>query len=146
MESGVKTKLTVDDVVRSGACRSGVTEFHQLHFPTMTVVGVTEALEKAGSNDKEYILTAAGMTSLGSLGYGDVLGCALGDGYGYGYGYGDGDGYGYGYGDGYGNSDGECYGCGYGDGYGDCYGNGDGDGDSNSDSDGDGYSDSYGEY
>ena len=99
-------RVTVCDVLDSGACLSGVLDYVQSHGNE--IVGVAD-----GSN--QYIAAA----------------CFI-DGYGYGYGdgYGDGNGYGNGYGDGYG--DGNGYGDGDGDGSGSGSGSGNGNGNGNS--------------
>ena len=112
--------ITADDVVRAGACRSGVEAAITRLSKKTTVAAAMPAsvlLRLVTRSEKKYVSRAAELNGDGSGdGYGD------GDGYGSGYGsgYGDGSGDGYGSGSGYGS------GYGYGDGYGD--GNGDGDG------------------
>jgi hypothetical protein len=98
MDHRIKTQITPDDVIRSGACADGVYAWIVKHG-SPTAVDVRGALKVSAAGEKSYIRRAAG---LDGNGYGD------GDGNGYGYGYGDGDGYGdgYGYGNGYGNGDG----------------------------------------
>ncbi|WP_086931569.1 hypothetical protein [Agarilytica rhodophyticola] len=93
MDFALKKYLTADDVIASGACRDGVSDFLEEN-DVSACMPVKVLLRIAEEWQKEYILKAANA-----------------DGYGYGYGYGYGNGYGDGYGDGYGN--------GYGDGYGD---------------------------
>lgn len=85
--------ITADDLIRGGACYSGVMESANEKWPAAFTVRVALAEAKR-----------RGQT--------DAVRRALNlDGYGYGDGYGDGNGNGYGYGNGNGN--------GYGDGYGD---------------------------
>ena len=96
--------ITVDDVIRGGACADGVYAFLRRvpdieMFPACLPVGAAITLAR---DNAPYVQRAANLD-------GD------GDSYGYGYGYGDGNGYGYGDGCGYG------YGYGDGDGYGDSY-------------------------
>jgi len=118
-----QTAFTVDDFVRAGACRSGVREFAENHFPGETAVSREQLIDAIGCDGDGHIESLLMMS-----GYGSGYGCSSGDGDGYGsgsgsgYGSGDGDGDGYGSGSGYGYGDG--YGCSYGSGYGD----GDGDG------------------
>jgi hypothetical protein len=73
-----KTQVTRDDVIRDGACISGVDEWIAKRKTLLTVISdpIHERIEKA----------------MRLIGYGD------GYGYGSGYGYGHGYGYGYGYG------------------------------------------------
>ena len=96
--------ITVDDVVRAGACADGAVEWRDRNFPEATAVPVDKLLAVAEDDEREYILIAAGRVD----GDGNGDGCGYGNGNGYGYGYGDGYGYGYGSGYGYG------YGYGYG--------------------------------
>ena len=97
--------LTVDDFIRTKACRSAVIAFRDIHFPGATAVPVVDALGVAKGSEIIYVRKAAGLYGYG-YGYGDGYGDGDGDGDGYGDGYGDGDadgdGDGYGYGDGYG--------------------------------------------
>ena len=81
-------RVTVIDVLDTGACFDGVVEWIAAH-------GGLIAGPTADHVGNEYIARAANAT-----------GDATGDGYGYGYGYGYGDGDGYGYGNGYGDGDG----------------------------------------
>ena len=85
--------VTVDDLVRAGACREGVIEVRDRIAPHATQAEVAQLLAKLDDEQRNYLMQAAGLA---------------GDGYG------DGSGYGNGYGDGYGNGNG--YGNGYGDG------------------------------
>ena len=102
------TVITVDDVIRAGACASGVAcVVKRLGLRMAACVPVSQVLAVVNDDERIHVERAAFL---------------CGDGYGDGYG--DGDGYGYGNGDGYGNG----YGYGYGDGYGDGDGNGYGDG------------------
>jgi hypothetical protein len=77
--------LTPDDVIRAGACVSGVRDWMREHAPMATALTVEQAM--AFGTDAEHILKAAGLA-------GDGDGDGNGDGYGYGNGngYGDGDG------------------------------------------------------
>ncbi len=109
MKPETLTFLSVDDVVRSGACREGVTLWRDDHFAGYSVVDVGTALSCADDKDRVHIERAAGIVGDG-VGDGD----GDGNGYGNGYGYGNGNGYGYGYGDGNGNGNGNGYGNGYG--------------------------------
>ncbi len=78
MDCSVKKLLTVDDLVRSGACCDGVMEWHQEHCPDATVLPTKAVLRLCVCETQEsYVEEAAGMR-----GYGD--------GYGYGNGYGSG--------------------------------------------------------
>ena len=77
MAYSIKTQLTHDDLIRSGACLDGVKAWQEKHAPLLTVISTDDAL-KTGDGTK-YIVVAANL-----------------DGYGYRYGYGDGDGDGYG--------------------------------------------------
>ena len=88
------TQLTADDVIASGACESGVSDWIKSHRIRETAVSVETLLKRASASDAQYIRCAAGLSGNG-------------DGYGDGYGYGDGDGYGDGYGYGYGYGDGD---------------------------------------
>jgi hypoxanthine-guanine phosphoribosyltransferase len=85
--------ITFEDVVRSGACLSGVIE--ACKETGLFYGSVSECVKLFGEDEKRRIMFAAG---LDGYGYGN----------GYGYGYGDGNGYGNGdgYGNGYGNGDG----------------------------------------
>lgn len=76
------TKITVDDVIRAGACEEGVYKFINRLYPNIAAsVDVIEILTLLRPHEKLYVVSAARLD-----GYGD------GNGYGYGYGYGDGDG------------------------------------------------------
>ena len=100
--------ITADDVVRAGACRSGVEAAITRLSKKTTVAAAMPAsvlLRLVTRSEKEYVSRAAELNGSGS---------------GYGYGYGDGDGSGDGYGSGSGS------GSGYG--YGNAYGSGSGDG------------------
>ena len=129
-----KDRVTVADVLESGACLSGVIGFVEKHRGV--IAGETRKFP-----NNEFIQQAANALSLTAIGYG--VGNYGDSGYGNGYGgdSGYGNGYGSGYGGGYGNGSGNGYGGGsgcYGDsGYGeDGYGDGDGSGDGS-----DGYGD-----
>ena len=115
------TVITVDDVVRAGACGHGIAGVVQRLGRRMAAcVPVSQVLAVVNDDERIHVERAAFLCGNGN-GYGN--GDGNGNGNGNGDGYGDGYGYGYGYGDGDGDGDG--YGYGYGDGYGD----GDGDGD-----------------
>ncbi len=104
------TVITADDVLRSGACASGVgSVMKRLGRRMAAAVPVSKVLAVINDDERIHVERAAFLR-----GYGD--------GYGGGGGYGDGGGGGYGYGDGYG--DGGYGGYGYGDGDGDGYGGG----------------------
>ena len=106
------TVITADDVLRSGACASGVgSVMKRLGRRMAAAVPVSKVLAVINDDERIHVERAAFLR-----GYGD--------GYGGGGGYGDGDGGGGGYGDG----DGYGYGGGGGDGYGGGDGGGDGDG------------------
>ena len=108
--------LTFEDIIRDGACATGV---FQACNEAGIFAGEVIDLIPIFPDHENRIRSAANLDGDGSGdGYGD--GDGSGDGYGYGYGYGDG----YGYGSGYVDGDGD--GSGYVDGYGD--GDGDGDG------------------
>jgi hypothetical protein len=122
MDYSVKTHLTRDDVIRSGACIDGVDAFCKRHSILATAMPVETLVALARRDDEDdRVLRAANLDGYGNGdGYGDGNGDGNGDGYGDGYGYGYGYGYGDGYGDGNGdgNGDGDGYGYGYGYGYG----------------------------
>ncbi len=85
------TVITADDVLRSGACASGVgSVMKRLGRRMAAAVPVSKVLAVINDDERIHVERAAFLR-----GYGD------GDGDGYGYGYGGGDGYGYGYGGGY---------------------------------------------
>ncbi len=112
----VKSFLTMQDLIKSGACKDGVIAWCDRNKFYMGNTSL--ALNLSNENERQYIEFVAGLSGYGSgSGYGD--GSGDGDGYGYGSGYGDGSGSGYGDGSG----DGDGYGSGYG------YGDGSGDGD-----------------
>jgi len=73
-------KITADDVIRSGACVSGVYQVLESMHPNVSAsMNTEELLPLLNKNERGYVIKSAMMD-------------------GYGYGYGDGDGYGYGYG------------------------------------------------
>jgi hypothetical protein len=113
--------LTRDDIIRGGACISGVDEWLRANAPLATALSLDDALALCSDDDsKSHVLRGANASGyVAGNGYGNGDSYGNGDGYGYGYGYGDGGGYGYGDGggDGYGNGNG--YGYGDGGGYGD---------------------------
>ena len=118
-----KDRVTVADVLESGACLSGVIGFVEKHRGV--IAGETRKFP-----NNEFIQQAANALSLTAVGYGVGNYGDSGYGSGYGGGYGGGSGC---YGDsGYGE---DGYGGGYGSGYG-SYGGGDGSGDGS-----DGYGD-----
>ena len=84
------SRVTVIDVLETGACIDGVFKFVADH------AGRIEC-DSAEFPHEAHIQEAAGIDGNG---YGDGDGYGYGNGYGYGYGYGDGDGNGDGYGDG----------------------------------------------
>ena len=87
------TVITVDDVIRAGACASGVAcVVKRLGLRMAACVPVSQVLAVVNDDERIHVERAAFL-----CGYG----------YGYGYGYGDGDGDGYGYGYGYGDGDGD---------------------------------------
>ena len=101
------TVITADDVLRSGACASGVgSVMKRLGRRMAAAVPVSKVLAVINDDERIHVERAAFLRGYGDgYGYGD--GDGDGDGYGYGYGYGGGggggggDGYGYGYGGGY---------------------------------------------
>ena len=97
------TVITADDVLRSGACASGVgSVMKRLGRRMAAAVPVSKVLAVINDDERIHVERAAFLR-----GYGDGYGGGGGDGYGYGYGGGGGgDGYGYGYGDGYGGGGG----------------------------------------
>ena len=97
--------LTVDDMVRGGACREGVREW--MDDSSIDASAIDPSSPLLDSYAISYVEKAARLSGYGS-GYGYGSGSGYGDGYGDGYG----SGYGYGYGDGYGSVSG--YGSGYG--------------------------------
>ena len=103
------TVITADDVLRSGACASGVgSVMKRLGRRMAAAVPVSKVLAVINDDERIHVERAAFLRGYG-YGYGGG-----GDGYGYGYGGGGGgDGYGYGYGDGDGDGDGYGYGYGY---------------------------------
>lgn len=89
------TEITADDVIRAGACVSGVYEVLERFHPKIAAsIEVSYLLSLLKTGEKKYVIAAAMLDGDGD-----------GDGYGYGYGYGDGNGNGYGYGYGYGNGE-----------------------------------------
>ena len=89
MEPLTVTVITVDDVIRAGACESGVAcVVKRLGLRMAACVPVSQVLAVVNDDERIHVERAAFL-----CGYG----------YGYGYGYGDGDGDGYGDGDGDGN-------------------------------------------
>lgn len=113
--------ITADDVVRAGACRSGVMDVvERIGSRLAAAMPVSVVLKFVEDDERDYVLRAAELNGNGD-GYGDGDGYGCGNGYSYGYGYSYGCGYGDG--DGYGNGDG------HGDGDSDGYGNGNGHGD-----------------
>lgn len=93
------TVITADDVIRAGACESGVYELlERLHPKLSAAMNVHEILPMLDEDEKKYVREAAVIDGNGN-------GDGYGDGYGYGYGYGDGSGYGSGYGSGSGSGD-----------------------------------------
>ena len=89
--------ITADDVIRAGACESGVYRvLNRLHPNIAASTEVEKLIDLLNDNEKQYVISSA---MLNGNGYGD-------GGYGYCDGYGDGGngdgGNGYGYGDGYG--------------------------------------------
>ena len=89
-------EVTVDEVVRAGACVDGVREcIERLGLGDHTVFDVNDVLAQIEDHESEYLLIAAGR-----FGYGYGYGNGDGGGYSNGYGYGDGGGYGNGYGNG----------------------------------------------
>ena len=103
------TVITADDVLRSGACASGVgSVMKRLGRRMAAAVPVSKVLAVINDDERIHVERAAFLRGYGG-GYGD------GDGYGYGGG--GGDGYGYGGGDGGGGGYGDGDGYGYGGGY-----------------------------
>ena len=108
----VLTALTADDIIRAGACISGV----GARLRKIADAGKIAAAEPAARltrlvpvGERKFVNQATSGAAQ-SNGYGNGYGSGYGsggdgNGYGNGYGYGYGDGYGYGYGDGdgYGN-------------------------------------------
>ena len=110
--------ITADDVVRAGACHSGVAAVVRRHHGRIAAAMPVSAVTRLIKYDQRlYVLKAAELD-------GDGDGSGYGYSYGHGSGYGDGDGHGSGYGDG----DGDGSGDGYGSGYGYVSGSGDGSG------------------
>jgi len=107
-------RVTVIDVLESGACWEGVRD-----YILATRVIAAEPIDTTKTEGRLRVVSKRDGTGTGT-GYGYGSGHSCGDGDGYGTGYGDG------YGDGYGYGDGDGYGTGYDTGYGD--GDGDGDG------------------
>ena len=98
--------ITRDDVIRSGACASGVDAWLLRCRPVPTAMTVADALRRCRDDgERAYVISAA---NLDGDGYGDGHGDGHGDGDGDGDGHGDGYGYGYGYG--YGDGDGDGFG------------------------------------
>ncbi len=132
MDISLKRIITADDVIRAGACASGVYDvIARIASHVAAAMPVDAVLKLVGASNHDYVVNAARLDCDGEGygdGYGNDDGYGFGDGYGYGfgfgdgYGFGDGEGYGFGFGDGYGFGDGEGYG------FGDGYGNGNGDG------------------
>ena len=99
--------ITRDDLIRAGACASGVAEWCERHAPLLTAIPVDVAIRLSTEEEADKIRRAL---QLDGNGNGNGNGNGDGNGDGYGYGNGDGDGYGNGNGYGYGNGNG----CGYG--------------------------------
>ena len=78
------TAVTVDDLLRAGACRDGVLAHKRRLAPHATAVPVDELLQALVGNDDavRWLLKASYRD-----GYGN--GIVNGNGYGYGYGYGE---------------------------------------------------------
>jgi len=90
--------VTADDLIRGGACRTGVMESASPEWPA--AFSIKDALKEARRRHQTETVRHAL----------NLDGDDSGDGYGYGDGYGSGDGYGYGYGYGYGSGSGDGYG------------------------------------
>ena len=102
--------ITVDDVIRAGACFDGVMKVvSRSPAKVAAAMPVSAVLKLISSNDEDYVLKAASLNGFG-FGYGYGSGYGYGDGYGSGSGSGSGDGYGYGYGSGDGDGSGYGYG------------------------------------
>ena len=79
--------ITADDVIRSGACISGVAKVvHRLDKKLAAAMPASKVAKLVGPDNRHYVDQAARQNGTGD-----------------GYGYGDGDGYGYGSGDGSGS-------------------------------------------
>ncbi|MEP3072847.1 MAG: hypothetical protein ABJQ26_08665 [Maricaulis sp.] len=104
MISARDTIITADDVVRGGACASGVAEAVQRYAGQLAAAMPASAvLRLVDPGERRYVRAAAKLDGYGDgsgSGYGDGSGSGSGSGYGYGYGSG------YGYGDGYGDGSG----------------------------------------
>ena len=86
------THVTVDDVIRAGACAKETARVAEGVAPGETLVCVDDVWEKLDAEEElPHLMRAAGRSGSGS-------GDGYGDGYGSGDGYGDGSGYGSGYG------------------------------------------------
>ena len=79
--------VTVDDIVRGGACLEGTLAWRDAKAPLCTAISVDEALGLASAEEAQYVAMASGRAGNGD-------GDGNGDGYGYGNGYGNGYGYG----------------------------------------------------
>ena len=85
--------ITADDVIRAGACESGVYRvLNRLHPNIAASTEVEKLIDLLNDNEKQYVISSAMLNGngYGDGGYGYCDG--YGDGYGYGYGDGDGDG------------------------------------------------------
>jgi hypothetical protein len=96
--------ITADDLIRTGACASGVLEWRRKHAPLATAIDVDAALAMCETTvERDAVRCADERCGYGDgYGDGDGDGYGSGSGYGYGSGYGSGDGSGDGYGSGYG--------------------------------------------
>ena len=88
MDINVKTQLTSDDLIRSGACFDGVETWREKYADRLTVISTDDALKTKDGMD--YIVVAANLDGdgYGGYGYGGYGGYGKGDGYG---GYGKGE-------------------------------------------------------
>ena len=104
MNSDPLDQITVDDVLRGGACREGVADWYRENGESRTALPV-ELFE--GLPGQDWLYRAAGRDGGGfGGGNGNGNGNGDGDGFGDGFGFGDGDGDGFG-GYGYGDGDGD---------------------------------------
>ena len=88
--------ITVDDVIRAGACYDGVMRIvAKAPSRFAAAMPVSAVLKLVPEEDAHYVLSAGALNGYG-YGNGDGYGNGYGDGNGYGYGNGDGNGYGYG--------------------------------------------------
>ena len=93
--------LTIDDIIRSGACVSGAYATLKRVAGRVSAAMPASKIRALLTDDEQRYVDQAEQQSQGDGngdGYGDGDGYGNGDGYGYGNGYGDGYGYGYGYG------------------------------------------------